>query len=44
MTVRYGAVIHALQSLRGTVAEIRPTIAAEPYRVRTRGIAPLADI
>ena len=44
MTVRYGAVVHALQSLRGTVAQLQPTLAAVPYRTRTRGIAPLADI
>jgi len=46
MTLRYGAVVQALRSLRAssTIAEVRPTEAAVPYRAHARGIAPLADL
>ena len=47
MTVRYGAVIRALASLRGdpAVAAVRRAEAAVPYRARShRGIPPLADV
>jgi acetyl esterase/lipase len=47
MTLRYGAVITSLRSLRGRPAtvDVQPTHAAEPYRQHARrGIAPLADI
>ncbi|MBA3391096.1 MAG: alpha/beta hydrolase [Deltaproteobacteria bacterium] len=47
MTLRYGAALRALQSLRGdpTIAAVQPTEAAVPYRAHLRGgIAPLVDI
>lgn len=49
MTLRYGAVLSSLRSLRGdpTTTDVVPTAAAIPYRegARRRGeIAPLADV
>ena len=47
MTLRYGAVVSALRSLRGrpAITEVPPTHAAVPYRNHARrGVAPLADI
>jgi acetyl esterase/lipase len=49
MTLRYGAVLASLKSLRGEppIADVQPTHAAVPYRAGTRragAIAPLADI
>jgi acetyl esterase/lipase len=49
MTLRYGAVVRSLSSLRGatTVAEVQPTHAAVRYRAgapRVGAVAPLADI
>ncbi|MEP6860133.1 MAG: alpha/beta hydrolase [Deltaproteobacteria bacterium] len=49
MTLRYGAVLKSLRSLRGepAIAEVRPTEAAIRYHDRAhdrRAIAPLADV
>lgn len=49
MTLRYGAVLRSLRSLRGdpATADVVPTAAAVPYRIgpsRRGDIAPLADI
>lgn len=49
MTLRYGAVVRSLRSLRGAnpITEVAPTHAAVPYRTgssRRGHIAPLADI
>jgi acetyl esterase/lipase len=47
MTLRYGAVVRCLRSLRGdpSIPPLRPTEPAVRYRARPlRGIAPLADL
>lgn len=47
MTLRYGAVVQSLRSLRGepAIATVPPTEAAVRYRMQARrGIAPLADL
>jgi acetyl esterase/lipase len=47
MTLRYGAVLSSLRSLRGApaIAEVQPTHGAVRYRAGARrGVAPLADI
>jgi acetyl esterase/lipase len=45
MTLRYGAIVDALSSLRGELAATPPSETAVRYRAqRRRGVAPLADI